>query len=83
MHLPSLHLISILSADSQGEMSFNGRHLMLASDDMCYLCLDGGFLEPLRRDCACRGTDAGFVHLSCLTKYAATKSMLTLKMSRG
>jgi hypothetical protein len=49
-----------------------GRHL-LASDDMeavCYLCLDGGFLEPLRRDCACRGTDAGFVHLSCLTKYS-------------
>ena len=40
---------------------------------VCYLCLDVG-LEPLRRDCECRGTDAGFVHLSCLTNYAATKS---------
>jgi hypothetical protein len=25
----------------------------------------------LLRDCACRGTDAGFVHLSCLTNYFA------------
>jgi hypothetical protein len=41
------------------------------------LCLDGGVDEadqPLRRDCACRGTDAGFVHLSCLANYAETKS---------
>jgi hypothetical protein len=44
---------------------------------VCYLCLDGGADEPLRRDCACRGTDAGFVHLSCLAKYAATKSVQT------
>ena len=55
---------------------------LLASDNgeacnkeaVCYLCLDTG-LEPLRRDCACRGTDAGFVHLSCLNGYAATKSV--------
>ena len=44
----------------------------------CYLCLGGGVDDesgqPLRRDCACRGTDAGFVHLSCLTNYAETKS---------
>jgi hypothetical protein len=44
---------------------------------VCYLCL-GGDLDndgqPLRRDCACRGSDAGFVHLSCLAEYAATKS---------
>jgi hypothetical protein len=36
---------------------------------VCYLCLDGDLDDdgqPLRRDCACRGTDAGFVHLSCL-----------------
>ena len=49
---------------------------------VCYLCLDGGADETsqsLRRDCACRGTDAGFVHLSCLAKYAATKS----KQARG
>ena len=41
---------------------------------VCYLCLDTGADEPLRRDCACRGTDAGFVHLACLTKYAESKS---------
>jgi hypothetical protein len=53
----------------------------LASGDddgaVCYLCLDGGVDEsgqPLRRDCACRGTDAGFVHLACLAEYAETKS---------
>ena len=52
----------------------------LASDDdmeaVCYLCLYGGHDEagqPLRRDCACRGSDAGFVHLSCLTDYASNK----------
>ena len=60
---------------------------LLASDDgeaVCYLCLDGGADEadePLRRDCACRGTDAGFVHLACLAKYAASKSELADKMS--
>jgi hypothetical protein len=45
---------------------------------VCYLCLDGGLDDadqPLRRDCACRGTDAGYVHLSCLTDFAETKSM--------
>ena len=41
---------------------------------VCYLCLDGG-LEPLLRDCACRGTDAGFFHLACLTGFAASKSV--------
>ena len=47
-------------------------------ESVCYLCLGGDLDDddgqPLRRDCACRGTDAGFVHLSCLTKYAETKS---------
>jgi len=59
----------------------------LASGDdgvaVCYLCLDGGDDEsgqPLRRDCACRGTDAGFVHLSCLADYAETKSKQALLM---
>jgi hypothetical protein len=47
---------------------------------VCYLCLDAGLLEPLRRDCACRGTDAGFVHMSCLAGYSATKSMQTNDM---
>jgi hypothetical protein len=51
---------------------------------VCYLCLDGGADEadPLRRDCACRGTDARFVHLSCLTKYAAAKSIQALKTNQ-
>jgi hypothetical protein len=54
--------------------------LLLASGDdgVCYVCLDGGADEadqPLRRDCACRGTDSGFVHLACLTDYAAAKSI--------
>ena len=45
-------------------------------ESVCYLCLDGGSEagQPLRRDCACRGTDAGFVHLSCLAGYAEIKS---------
>jgi hypothetical protein len=59
--------------------------VILASRDngmvVCYLCLDGGLLEPLRRDCACRGTDAGFVHLSCLAEYAETKSVQTSGMN--
>ena len=42
--------------------------IMTSNDDgeaVCYLCLDGGVDDagqPLRRDCACRGSDAGFVH---------------------
>ena len=44
---------------------------------VCYFCYDAVDVagQPLRRDCACRGTDAGFVHLACLTNYAETKSM--------
>ena len=41
------------------------------------MCLDGGVDEAgqqVRRDCACPGTDAGFVHLSCLTNYATAKN---------
>ena len=65
---------------------------MASSDDVnalseaavCYLCLDGGSDEtdqPLRRDCACRGKDAGFVHLACLASYAIAKSMQTNEMN--
>ena len=51
-------------------------------EPLCYLCLDTGVGQPLLRDCARRGTDAGFVHLSCLTKkYAAAKSMQTVEMT--
>jgi hypothetical protein len=46
-------------------------------ESVCYLCLGGDVDDdgqPLQRDCACRGSDAGFVHLSCLAEYAAIKS---------
>jgi hypothetical protein len=54
------------------------------SEVVCFLCLggdldDGG--QPLRRDCACRGSDAGFFHLSCLAEYAETKSKQTRGMN--
>jgi len=55
------------------------------SAPVCYLCLDGGADEtgqPLRRDCACRGTDAGFVHLSCLVGFAETKSKQASGMNK-
>jgi hypothetical protein len=35
---------------------------------------EGG--KPLVRDCSCRGDNAGFAHLSCITKYAEQKSKL-------
>ena len=43
-------------------------------DAVCYLCLEGGESEPLRRDCSCRGTDVGYAHLSCLTTFASSKN---------
>ena len=43
-------------------------------DAVCFLCLEGGESEPLRRDCSCRGTDAGYAHLSCLTIFASSKN---------
>jgi hypothetical protein len=70
------------------DASEGGPSSLLASDDdgvaVCYLCLGGGADDkdgqPLRRDCACRGTDAGFVHLACLAEYAETKSKQTNDM---
>ena len=69
--------------DGRGHLILSMASSSLASDgigdeeSVCYLCLDGDLDDdgrPLRRDCACRGTDAGFVHLSCLANYAETKS---------
>ena len=42
----------------------------------CYICLgeDNEDEQPLRRDCSCRGSDAGFVHLACLVEHAASRS---------
>lgn len=43
---------------------------------LCWICLgdESETVECLRRDCSCRGTDAGYVHQSCLVKYAEKKS---------
>ena len=60
---------------------------MATNDDfapVCYLCHETGADEsgqPLRRDCACRGTDAGFVHLSCLAEFASFQSKQTNDMN--
>jgi hypothetical protein len=52
---------------------------------VCYLChgegVDDNDGQPLRRDCACRGTDAGFFHLACLADYAQTTSNQALDMN--
>ena len=42
----------------------------------CWICLEEGpnnLGQPLRRDCACRGS-GGYVHLSCLARYAQQKA---------
>ncbi|KAL9187557.1 hypothetical protein ACHAXT_001660 [Thalassiosira profunda] len=42
----------------------------------CWICLDeepDDAGQPLVRDCSCRGTSAGFAHLSCLIQYAEQK----------
>jgi hypothetical protein len=57
---------------------------MRLNQAVCYCCLhavdEAG--QYVRRDCACRGTDAGFVHLSCLAEYAETKSMQAIGMNQ-
>lgn len=43
----------------------------------CLICFGEGpdsAGRPLRRDCSCRGDDAGYCHLSCIVKYAEQKS---------
>ena len=51
---------------------------------VCYFCYDAVDVagQHVRRDCACRGTDAGFVHLSCLTDYAEIKSEQAIDMNQ-
>ena len=49
----------------------------------CWICLDDGSEEPLRRECACRGA-AGWAHLSCLSDYAMAQSKDILqRIERG
>lgn len=50
-----------------------------SGDDVpqCWICTDNGPDElgkPLQRDCSCRGSDAGYAHLSCLVEYAKHKT---------
>lgn len=47
----------------------------------CWICLEGpddedadDNPEPLRRNCACRGPSLGYVHLSCMSSYATSRS---------
>ena len=70
--------VALTSMDSSSLLPPSGD----GDEPLCYLCLDTGVGQPLLRDCARCGTDAGFVHLSCLTKkYAAAKSMQTVEMT--
>ena len=40
----------------------------------CYICLEHSTIDqPLLRNCACRGDDAGWAHVACLAKFAASK----------
>ena len=43
----------------------------------CWICLGADpdeMGQPLRRDCSCRGSSAGFAHLSCISQYAEHNS---------
>jgi len=46
----------------------------------CYICWENESDDdgPLVRDCACRGEDAGFIHLSCLVASAENESKNSL-----
>jgi hypothetical protein len=68
--------IQITPSEKMNQLKLDALSIGDDQEAVCYLCLDGGSEagQPLRRDCACRGTDAGFVHLSCLAEYAANKN---------
>jgi len=54
----------------------NRRHLEDDDSPHCWICLGEGpdnLGQPLRRDCACRGS-GGYIHLSCLVGYAQQKA---------
>ena len=47
------------------------------NETKCYICLgvdEENDDPPLRRDCSCRGSDAGFVHLECLVENAKNQN---------
>ena len=52
----------------------------------CWICLDqepDDEGKPLVRDCACRGNDAGYAHLSCIINYATKKCDEARKFTIG
>ena len=53
------------------------KHVAQLTTPECWICKEDEVekSERLRRDCSCRGTDAGFVHLSCLVRYAKKKNI--------
>ena len=51
----------------------------------CYICLENSEEsnnQPLLRNCACRGDDAGWAHVACLAKFAASKAAEALHSVR-
>ena len=52
---------------------------------VCWICLEGGaddLGKAIVRDCACRGSDAGFAHTSCIIKYAQKKSEQAINLDQ-
>ena len=66
LELEKSHLIVFEIKMTRANNKLDTSSSLASSDDdgaVCYLCLDGGVDDnagqPLRRDCSCRGTDAG------------------------
>ena len=58
-------------------MELSATALSGEAEVVCYSCQEGGPDASGHlpgRSCACRGSDAGYVHLSCLANYASEKS---------
>ena len=58
-------------------MELSATALSSEAEVVCYSCQEGGpdgSGHLPGRSCACRGSDAGYVHLSCLANYASEKS---------
>jgi len=58
-------------------MELSATALSGEAEVVCYSCQEGGpdaSGHMPGRSCACRGSDAGYVHLSCLANYASEKS---------
>ena len=67
-------IITIHSAHDHDVVLFT---IPMSGAAVCWIFLDGGLDDtrmPIVRDCACRGNDAGFAHVSCTITYAQKKS---------